>query len=128
MIERWKQGPANRIGDRPDLILLDIIMPGIDGYEVCRLVKENPQTTDIPIIFLTAKSQVEDEQKGFNSGAIDYIAKPISLSIVRARVATHLQLKKVRDFLKDQNEFLEQKVGRRTREISNIQDVTMVAM
>lgn len=115
-------------GDRPDLILLDIMMPGIDGYEVCRLVKENPQTNDIPIIFLTAKSQVEDEQKGFNSGAVDYIAKPISPPIVRARVATHLQLKKVRDFLKDQNEFLEQEVGQRTREISNIQDVTMVAM
>lgn len=115
-------------GNRPDLILLDIMMPGIDGYEVCRLVKENPQTNDIPIIFLTAKSHVEDEQKGFNSGAVDYIAKPISPPIVRARVATHLQLKKVRDFLKDQNAFLEQEVLQRTKEISNIQDVTMVAM
>ena len=114
--------------DRPDLILLDIMMPGIDGYEVCRLIKENPQTQHIPVIFLTAKSQVEDEQKGFNSGAVDYIAKPISPPIVRARVATHLQLKKVRDFLKDQNDFLEQEVLQRTREISNIQDVTMVAM
>lgn len=114
--------------DRPDLILLDIMMPGIDGYEVCRFIKNNPETQDIPIIFLTAKSHVEDEQKGFNSGAVDYIAKPISPPIVCARVATHLQLKKVRDFLKDQNEFLEQEVLKRTREISNIQDVTMVAM
>lgn len=114
--------------DRPDLILLDIMMPGIDGHEVCRFIKNNPETQDIPIIFLTAKSQVEDEQKGFNSGAVDYITKPISPPIVHARVATHLQLKKVRDFLKDKNEFLEQEVIQRTREISNIQDVTMVAM
>ena len=114
--------------NKPDLILLDIMMPGIDGYEVCRLIKNNPVTQDIPIIFLTAKSQVEDEQKGFNLGAVDYIAKPISPPIVLARVVTHLQLKKVRDFLKDKNEFLEQEVIQRTKEISNIQDVTMVAM
>jgi putative two-component system response regulator len=115
-------------GDRPDLILLDVIMPGIDGYEVCRQIKSRTETQDIPVIFLTAKSQVADEQKGFNLGAEDYITKPISPPIVLARVQTHLQLKKVRDFLKDKNEFLEQVVVQRTKEITNIQDVTMVAM
>jgi putative two-component system response regulator len=114
--------------DRPDLILLDVIMPGIDGYEVCRQIKSRPEIQDTPVIFLTAKSQVEDEQKGLNLGAVDYITKPISPPIVLARVQTHLQLKKVRDFLKDKNEFLEQVVAQRTKEISNIQDVTMVAM
>jgi putative two-component system response regulator len=114
--------------DPPDLILLDIMMPGIDGYEVCRIIKNKPETHDIPIIFLTAKSQVEDEQKGFNLGAVDYITKPISPPIVQARIITHLQLKKVRDFLKDKNEFLEQEIAQRTREISNVQDVTMIAM
>jgi putative two-component system response regulator len=112
----------------PDLILLDVMMPGIDGYEVCRQIKNKPETRDIPIIFLTAKSQVEDEQRGLNLGAVDYITKPISPPIVLARVMTHLQLKKVRDFLKDKNEFLEHEVAQRTKEISNIQDVTMVAM
>ena len=114
--------------DRLDLILLDVMMPGIDGYEVCRQIKSRPETQEIPVIFLTAKTQPEDEQKGFNLGAEDYITKPISPPIVLARVQTHLQLKKVRDFLKDKNDFLEHVVAQRTKEISNIQDVTMVAM
>lgn len=114
--------------DPPDLILLDIMMPGIDGYEVCRLVKNAYPVRDIPVIFLTAKSHVEDEQKGLKLGAVDYITKPISPAIVIARVQTHLQLKRMRDFLKDKNEFLEQEIARRTKEIINIQDVTMLAM
>ncbi len=112
----------------PDLILLDIMMPGMDGYEVCRRLKENLKTADIPVIFLTAKSDAADEQKGFELGAVDYIAKPISPAIVTARVRTHLQLKSARDFLKDKSEYLEQEVGRRTREISTVQDVTMIAL
>jgi putative two-component system response regulator len=114
--------------DPPDLILLDIMMPEMDGYETCRHLKSNPQTMDIPVIFITAKSQVEDEQKGFELGAADYITKPISPPIVLSRVKTHLQLKKVRDFLRDKNEFLEREVVRRTKEIDNIQDVAMVAI
>jgi putative two-component system response regulator len=114
--------------DPPDLILLDIMMPEMDGYEACRHLKSNPKTVDIPVIFLTAKSQIEDEQMGLELGAVDYITKPISPPIVLARVKTHLQLKKVRDFLKDKNEFLEQEVARRTKEISNIQDVAMMAI
>lgn len=114
--------------DPPDLILLDIMMPEMDGYEACRRLKNNPQTADIPVIFLTAKAQVEDEQKGFELGAADYIIKPISPPIVLSRVKTHLQLKKVRDFLQDKNAFLEREVARRTKEIDNIQDVAMIAI
>jgi putative two-component system response regulator len=112
----------------PDLILLDIMMPGIDGYEVCRRLKQDPVTADIPVIFLTAKTEVEDEQMGFDVGCVDYITKPISPPIVLARVKTHLLLKSARDFLKDQNAFLEAEVARRTREVQVIQDVTIMAM
>jgi putative two-component system response regulator len=114
--------------DPPDLILLDIMMPEMDGYEACRQLKADSKTSDIPVIFLTAKAQVEDEQKGLELGAVDYITKPISPPIVLARVKTHLQLKKVRDFLKDKNEFLEKEVTRRVKETLNIQDVAMVAI
>jgi putative two-component system response regulator len=112
----------------PDLILLDIMMPDIDGYEVCRRLKAHPLTRDIPIIFLTAKSESEDEQKGLELGAVDYITKPISPPIVLARVATQLALKASADFLRDKNEFLEQEVARRTQEVVAIQDVTILAM
>ena len=114
--------------DAPDLILLDIMMPGIDGYEVCRLLKEDPKTADIPVIFLTAKAQAEDEQMGLNLGAVDYITKPISPPILLARVKTQLTLKAAADFLKDKNAYLETEVQRRTKEVSTIQDVTMMAM
>lgn len=112
----------------PDLILLDIMMPGIDGYEVCRRLKADPVTADIPVIFLTAMTHVEDEQMGFAVGGVDYITKPISLPIVEARVRTHLQNKAARDFLKDQNHFLECEVNKRVEEIAMIQDVTIMAM
>jgi putative two-component system response regulator len=114
--------------DPPDLILLDIVMPGLDGYEVCRRIKQNPKTAGIPIIFLTARSDMEDEQKGFELGAEDYVTKPISPAIVMARVKTHLQLKSARDFLLDKSEYLEKEVQRRTQEVSTVQDVTMVAL
>ncbi len=103
---------------RPDLILLDIMMPEMDGYEVCRHLKADDTTRDIPVIFLTAMTQAEDEQKGLELGAVDYITKPISPSILMARVNTHLQLKQAADLLKNQNDILEQKVQERTRELS----------
>lgn len=112
----------------PDIILLDIMMPGIDGYEVCRRLKADAKTRDIPVIFLTAKTQVEDEQMGFDVGCVDYITKPISPPIVLARVATHLTLKAASDFLKDKNAYLESEVERRTREVQVVQDVTIMAM
>lgn len=112
----------------PDLILLDIMMPGMDGYEVCQRLKEQPATRDIPVIFLTAKTDPEDEKKGLDLGAVDYITKPISPPIVLARVHTHLVVKASADFLRDKNAFLEAEVQRRTREVQAIQDVTILAM
>ena len=113
---------------KPDLILLDIMMPGIDGYEVCRRLKADPSTRDIPVVFLTAKVEVEDEKRGLEMGAVDYITKPISPPIVLARVKTHLALKASADFLRDKADFLEQEVARRTRELQAIQDVTILSM
>ncbi len=94
----------------PDLILLDVAMPGMDGYEVCRILKEDVKTRRIPVIFVTAKSDISDESMGFAIGAEDYITKPVSTPIVRARVATHLALY-------DQRKTLEDEVKRRTEEI-----------
>ena len=112
----------------PDLILLDIMMPGMDGYEVCRQIKADPHAQHIPIIFLTAKAQAEDEAFGLSLGAVDYITKPISPPIVLARVRSQLALKASSDFLRDKNEYLEAEVVKRTREVSAIQDVTILAM
>jgi putative two-component system response regulator len=112
----------------PDLILLDIMMPDIDGYEVCRRLKAHAATREIPVIFLTAKSETEDEKKGLELGAVDYITKPISPPIVLARVATQLSLKASADFLRDKNDFLEQEVAKRTQEVMAIQEVTILAM
>ncbi len=79
--------------DKPDLILLDIMMPEMDGYEVCRRLKANTDTRDIPVIFLTSQTEAEDETKGFEVGAVDYIHKPFSAAVVKARVRTHLMLR-----------------------------------
>lgn len=84
---------------KPDLILLDIMMPDINGYEVCFALKSNEQTSDIPVIFITAKDDDKDEIKGFEIGAVEYITKPFNPSIVKARVRTHAELKKLRDIL-----------------------------
>jgi putative two-component system response regulator len=112
----------------PDLVLLDIMMPGMDGIEVCRRLKQDPRTRDIPVIFLTAMSKSEDERIGLEAGAVDYITKPISPPILLARVKTHLQLKAGADFLKDKNLYLESEVLRRTRDMQAIQDVTILTM
>ena len=117
-----------RSGTPPDLILLDIMMPDIDGYEVCRRLQADPTTRHIPIIFLTAKSEVEDEALGLSLGAVDYVTKPVVPAIVLARVKTHLAQKRVQDFLRDQNAFLESEVRQRTREVTAIQDVTISAL
>ena len=115
-------------GTPPDLVLLDIMMPVMDGYEACRRLKADRKTSGIPVIFLTAKAEEADETLGFEAGAVDYITKPISPPILLARVETHLQLKAVRDFLVDKAVFLEEEVLKRTREVQMIQDVTIVAM
>ena len=83
--------------DKPDLILLDVMMPEMDGYEVCRRLKANPETKEIPVIFLTGQTGTDDETKGFEVGAVDYIHKPFSEAVVKARVRTHLQLREAHE-------------------------------
>jgi putative two-component system response regulator len=112
----------------PDLILLDIMMPEMDGYEVCEHLKADAKTRDIPVIFLTAKTEAADETKGLELGAVDYITKPISPSIVMIRIKTHLSMKKMQNFLNDKNHFLEEEIKKRTKEITAIQDVTIHAL
>jgi len=111
-----------------DLILLDVLMPEMDGYEVCRQLKQNKRTAGTPVIFLTVKGEVEDEIKGFEVGAVDYITKPISAPIVLSRVKTHLALTKARRLLENQNLILEQRIRERTLEISRTQDVAIFCM
>lgn len=112
----------------PDLILLDIMMPDVDGYKVCEILKADKNTSKIPIIFLTGKVEIDDETRGLELGAVDYITKPISPPIVLARIKTHIALKQLQDFLRDQNTFLESEVKKRTEDIVAIQDVTIHAM
>lgn len=111
-----------------DLILLDVMMPGLDGYTVCQRLKTDTDTADIPVIFFTTRDEEEDETQGFALGAADYITKPISPSVLHARVKTHLALKTSADFLRDKNAFLEQEVDRRTEEVRVIKDVTILMM
>jgi len=92
-------------------------MPGMDGYEVCRRLKRDPETMNIPVIFLTARAEMEDEKKGLELGAVDYITKPVSPPILMARVKSHLALKAMADFLRDQAAFLEREVNKRTAEL-----------
>lgn len=112
----------------PDLILLDIMMPGLSGYDVCTALKADTSTQHIPIIFLTAMIAKEEEKKGLDLGAEDFITKPVNPPVLLARVATQLKVKAAADFLRDQNQYLESEVVRRGRELSAIQDVTILAM
>lgn len=105
----------------PDLILLDIMMPGMDGYEVCSRLKSAPATRDIPVVFLTAMSEEQDEARGLALGAVDYITKPFSPALVKARVRNQLELKRYRDHL-------EELVRERTRQLVLTQDVTIRSM
>ncbi len=105
----------------PDLILLDIMMPGMDGYEVCRRLKSNDRTRNIPIIFVTAMGEEKDEARGLALGAVDYIAKPFRPELVKARVRNQLELKRHRDHL-------EVLVRERTREVELTQEVTIASL
>ena len=113
---------------KPDLILLDIMMPDMDGYEVLRRLQFNPDTEDIPVIFLTAMSAADDESIGLELGAVDYITKPVNPAIVMARVRNHLQLKRARDFLAHHNHVLQEEVASRTQALAELQDATIRAM
>jgi len=108
-------------GALPDLVLLDIMLPGIDGYEVCRQLKKNPRTRKIGIIFLSALSDSANQAKGLNLGAQDYISKPFDPAIVRARVRTQLELKSYRDHL-------EQQIAQRTDALLHAQEATIASM
>jgi putative two-component system response regulator len=119
---------AAELEPRPDLILLDVVMPGMDGYDLCRRFRAQAHTRDTPILFLTVRSNVVDEEKGFAAGGVDYLTKPISPPILLARVRTHIMLKGGADFLKDQNAFLQEEIHRRIVQMSTIQDVAIVAL
>jgi putative two-component system response regulator len=112
----------------PDLILLDVMMPGMDGYAVFEALQADPRTRDIPVIFVTALDGVREEEKGLELGAVDYISKPLRPTIVLARVHTQLELKKARDRLRDQNSFLEAEIIHRMGENLLIQEVSIRAL
>lgn len=116
------------LNEFPDLILLDIEMPDVNGYEVCRQIKSNLNARHIPIIFLTAKNDILDEKFGLSLGAVDYIVKPISPPILLARIETHLQLKLAYDFLREENKILELEVKKRSKDIIALQEVIILAM
>ena len=105
----------------PDLILLDIVMPGMDGFAVCRRLKAMPETSDIPVIFITAMDDSSHKTRGFEFGAVDYITKPFDVLEVKARVKNHLTLKLAQEALKNQNAILEEKVMERTAELRKTQ-------
>ncbi|NES24543.1 MAG: response regulator, partial [Symploca sp. SIO3E6] len=98
------------LAEPPDLILLDIVMPGIDGYQVCEQLKADQQTQDIPVIFLTALNEVSNKVKGFSLGAIDYITKPFQPEEVMARVEVHLAKQRLKKQLEEQNRRLQQEI------------------
>ena len=112
----------------PDLILLDVMMPEMDGYTVLTRLREDSTTRHIPVIFVTAMDADEDEEKGLDLGAVDYITKPVRPAIVMARVRAQLELKKARDWLADQNAWLESEVARRMRDNQLMQDVSIRAL
>src|SRR5574343_786747 len=111
-----------------DLILLDIMMPEMDGYEVFERLKANPATRRIPVIFLTAKSGADDKERGLAIGAVDFIHKPIAPSVVLARVRTHLQIRNWQTFLEDKSAWLASEVEARVSEVSRLQEATIRVM
>ena len=110
----------------PDLILLDIEMPGMSGYDAINLLKSNPETADIPVIFLTAKSDTDDELLGLSLGAVDYITKPFSQTLLLKRVELHLLLQAQKDELRKYNDNLQHMVDERTNDISTLQNAVIV--
>jgi len=103
---------------KPDLILLDVIMPGINGFDTCKLLKKNAATRSIPVIFMTALSETVDKVRGFEVGAVDYVTKPLQHEEVLARGTAHLTIQNLQRKLQDVNEGLEQRVIERTAELS----------
>ena len=113
--------------NKPDLILLDIMMPEMDGYETCKKLKENKLTKNIPVIFMTALSETIDKLKGFELGAVDYVTKPFEPEELLKRIETHLEISRLQKELKEHNELLEQKVSERTAELKESNKNLIVA-
>ncbi len=114
--------------EHPDLILLDVMMPEMNGYETCAELKANQALRPIPVIFLTALGEVADAEQGFALGAVDYIVKPFTPSLLLARVKTHLTLKRAQAALIDRNEQLETEIVKRVDEIALLQEVAIMAL
>jgi putative two-component system response regulator len=112
----------------PDAILLDVMMPNMDGWTVCERLKSIEATAHIPIIFLTAKNSIEDEEHGLNLGAVDFISKPINPPVVLARLRTHLQNREYQKFLEDKAGWLEMEVQKKLRKIGQLQDALILVM
>jgi putative two-component system response regulator len=106
----------------PDLILIDVMMPSMDGFEVCRQLKNNAAIMHVPVIFITAKNEIKDEELGFSVGASDFIHKPISAPIVAARVRTHLKIKMMQDYLRNENSKLLKDAGEKSVEMQQLRD------
>ena len=112
----------------PDLVLLDLMMPGLDGFEVLRRMRSDPRMARVPVIFGTASAGAEIAAQGLRLGAVDFVHKPLQVPVLRARVATHLELRRARELLADQNQRLTLEVHHRTLEIRLVQDASLRAM
>lgn len=119
---------AARIEPLPDLILLDVMMPDVNGYQAIEKLKADPLTQEIPVVFVTSMNSNEDEHQGLALGAVDYITKPINSAIVKARVRNHIELKRARDRLHIQNTYLEEEVARRVAENEMVRDLSVRAL
>ncbi|AGX88641.1 HD domain-containing phosphohydrolase [Candidatus Symbiobacter mobilis] len=112
----------------PDLIVLDVMMPGMDGYETCRCLKADERTRHVPVLFLTAMTQPEDEALCFEAGGVDFIPKPFHPTTLKARVATHLQIKAWHDAMRDRNAWLQEALESRLQEVDRLRDATFHLM
>ncbi|MEI7536852.1 MAG: two-component system response regulator [Comamonadaceae bacterium] len=116
------------VTEQPDVILLDIMMPDLDGYEVCRRLKADSLTSQIPVIFLTSKTDSESEQLGMTVGAVDYITRPVTPAILMSRVKAHFMVAANAKTMRINNEYLEFEVSKRTRQMASLQNVTILAL
>lgn len=124
-IQKANNGPEAlnlALTNPPDLILVDVMMPVMDGFEVCRRLKSNAATMHVPVIFITAKNEIKDEELGFSVGASDFIHKPISAPIVAARVRTHIKIKFMQDYLRKENTKLLESSAEKSTELQQLKD------
>jgi len=112
----------------PDIVVLDVMMPGMDGYEVCRRLKADPHTRNVPVLFLTALNSPADETRGFEAGAADFVPKPFTPATLLARVKTHLELKAWQDTMRDRNAWLQTELDARLEEVERLRETTLFVM